>query len=428
MDQLLYSLTNFALTVLVARSVSAAQFGSFALVMAAYLIVVATVRGLTSETLVVRVTAAEPGSWRRAASAGGGAASVFGLLAGAALVAFGIVAHGAVASTAIAVGVGMPGLMVQDYLRFAALSLGRPALALANDGVQATVQFGLTGILLAMHAHTPYLFVGAWMIGAHVGALVGLATLRLPLRPDRIVLWLREHGSFAARYAADDLAQQGAQQATTYVVAATAGLINTGALRGAQTVFAPPGILNLGVQAAATPELVRIRQRSLRRLNRYAVGIAAALGAAGAAWGALALLCPNRVGVALFGVTWPHARPLLAYFVVAQVASSVRVGAMAGLRALAAANRTLIARSVVLTLGLTFQVIGAVLDGAKGVAVAVAIVSPIQAAAWWWQFVVAMRDARRADAARRRAQAWQDLVESSPEPERWADVSFGPTM
>lgn len=423
-DQLLYSLTNFALTVLVARSVSAAQFGAFALVMAAYLTIVAVVRGLTSETLVVRLSAAEPGPWRRGAIAGNGAAVVFGLLAGAGMVAFGILTHGSLASTAIAVGVAMPGLMVQDYLRFAALSCGRPAVALANDTVQAVVQFGLTGVLLAMSSSSPYLFVAAWGIGAHAGALVGLVALRLPIRPDRVMSWLRDHGSFAARYAADDLAQQGSQQATTYVVAATAGLVDTGALRGAQTVFGPPSILNLGVQAAITPELVRIRQRSLRRLRVSVLMLGAALGGVGAVWAALAVLCPHSVGVALFGSTWAHARPLLIYFGIAQAANGTRVGAMAGLRSLSAANRTLVARSIVLVLGLTFQVAGAVVDGARGVAIAVAVVSPIQAVAWWWQFLVAMREARRADGARRMAAKWQQLVDSSPEPERWADLSF----
>lgn len=423
-DQLLYSLTNFVLTVLVARSVSASEFGAFALVMAAYLTVVAVVRGLTSETLVVRLSAAEPGPWRRGATAGNGASVVFGAIAGIGLVAFGLLTSGSLASTAIAVGVAMPGLMVQDYLRFAALSCGRPGIALANDAVQAAVQFGLTGVLLAMGSSSPYLFVAAWGIGAHVGALVGLIALRLPIRPDRVVVWLREHGGFAARYAADDLAQQGSQQATTYVVAATAGLIDTGALRGAQTVFGPPSILNLGVQAAVTPELVRIRRRSMRTLRLTVLLLGGALGAVGAVWAALALLCPQRVGVALFGSTWAHARHLLIYFGIAQAANGTRVGAMAGLRSLSAANRTLVARSVVLLLGLTFQVVGAVLNGATGVAIAIAIVSPIQAVVWWWQFTVAAREARRDDTKRRVAKAWQELIESSPEPERWADVGF----
>ncbi len=53
-DQMVSSLTNVALTIMVARSVSADEFGTFSLLLATYLVCVTLVRGLTSEPLLVR--------------------------------------------------------------------------------------------------------------------------------------------------------------------------------------------------------------------------------------------------------------------------------------------------------------------------------------------------------------------------------------
>jgi len=131
-------------------------------------------------------------------------------------------------------------------------------------------------------------------------------------------------------------------------------------------------------------------------------------------WGAVALLIPNRIGVQLFGDTWAQARPLLVFFVVAQAANSFRVAPMAALRALGAANRTLVARSIVIAAGLAFQLAGAFADGARGVAIALAIVTPIQAIVWWVQFEIALREHRREIAVRRVTEAWERLVESEP--------------
>ncbi len=415
-DQMLYSLTNFALTVIVAREVSAKDFGAYSLVIATYLIGVSVIRGLTSETLMVRFSASGQDEWSRAATDACAAATMLGLAAGLGVVALSFFV-GSLASMALTFGILFPGLVLQDYLRFAAMSAGRPGLALLNDATQAVVQFSVAAVLVVITNPSVWMLVAAWGGAAYFGAAVGAIALRLPLRASRALIWLRGQFDLAGRYALDDLASQGSQQATTYVLAGVAGLTDAGALRGAQTVFGPPSILNLGVQAAVTRELVRVLSRSANRMRRYVAGLSLGLGTVGLLWGTLALLCPRNIGEALFGTTWVAAHPLLVYFVVAQTANGVRVGPTVGLRAMGAANHTLTARLIVTVLGLVSQIVGAMLAGATGVAVATAVVTPVQGAVWWWQFEVACLEQRRKRASRRRAQAWSQLLESVPNAE-----------
>lgn len=401
LDQLLFSLSNFALTIVVAREVTATAFGAFALGMAAYLLCTAVLRGFTSETLIVRFSSADDRSWRAASGSAGGVSLLLGAAAGLVLVCIGWTVSGVTGQTMLVLGVLFPGLALQDFLRYTALAAGRPAAALMNDLTQVVVQFLLVAALVLTDQDSAWLFVAAWGVGAHVAAAVGMATLRVVPLPHRFLAWFRDHGDLAGRYALDDFASQGSQQVTTFALAGLGGLRDAGAFRAAQTAFAPPSMFNLGVQGAVTPELVRALRHSLRTLRRDIVVLAVGLGLLSAAWGVVVLLIPDTWGEAALGATWDGAKPLLIYFAVAQVANGIRVAPESGLRALGAANRTLKARLVVSLIGVGFQLVGAVVAGVMGVAVATAILKPVQALVWWWQYRVASRDLERSlDGAR----------------------------
>src|SRR5918995_933639 len=87
-DQGLSTLTNFALTIVIARSVDSASFGAFAVGYVAYYTVIAGVRGLVSLPLSIRVSrqAEQTGE----TSAGAGAAALVGVVAGLVLAVSGM--------------------------------------------------------------------------------------------------------------------------------------------------------------------------------------------------------------------------------------------------------------------------------------------------------------------------------------------------
>ena len=390
-DQGVYSLSNFALTVIVARQVSPTEFGTYALVLATYLIGIATARGLTSETYVVKYSA-DPDVGSRAGNAAMGFSVWLGIALGAVLTVVGIVDGGQFLWVGLSFGLSLPGLIAQDFVRYAALARKRASEALVTDITQAVVQFGVSAAVIATHRDSVAWFVAAWGLGGYVGLLVACIRLRIHPRMLAAKAWFTGHRELAVRYAADDFTNQAGQQANAYVVALVNGLAETGALRAAQSVFGPPSILNLGIMTAVTPELVRLGHRSPRRMRKaaFAVGIGSAL--IGAVWGVLAVLCPDDIGRELFGRTWPLAEPLLGFFLISQTANGLRTAPMAGLRALADPRRTLRARWIATVITISATLTGAIVEGARGVAIALAVVTWLQVAIWGWQFHGAYRD------------------------------------
>lgn len=422
-DQLVYSLGNFVLTVLVAHWSSPTQFGAYSLAISSYLILLAATRGLIAETYIVKFSAVDATAATDHARAGLGAVLSLGVAGGVVMAAVSFALPSELTSIFLIFAALFPGLVGQDYLRYAALGLGRPGVALMSDGVVSCLQYASAAILIAFHAEDPSYFVVTWGLATLLGGIAAFLGLALRVPKSTVLGWVRRHKELAVRYAVDDVANQGGQQANSYAVAALTGLADAGGLRAAQTVFGPSAIINLGVQAAVTPELVRVLRVSSTRMKVYAEATGICLGIVAAAWGIAALAAPVAVGDALFGPTWSLAKPLIIYLGIAQVANGLRVTPMVGLRALGAAIQTLRARTIALVLGLAVTLAGAVADGARGVAIAYAIVSPAQVLIWWWQFEVALRHHRRQRARDDVNRAWAKLTQPPDLPEYTNDVS-----
>ena len=113
-DQALSSMTNFALAILVARSVSTAALGAFGLAFTTYTIKLGATRALCQEPLTVRYSATDEPEWRDGTAAATGVALVLGVLAGIVCVGAAFLFSGALRPSLIVLGIGMPGLIVQD--------------------------------------------------------------------------------------------------------------------------------------------------------------------------------------------------------------------------------------------------------------------------------------------------------------------------
>ena len=81
-DQAFSSLTNFALGIIIARSVPVAEFGAFSLAFAAYLLVVNMTRAFPMQPLAIRYSAVTPDIWRRGSAAALGSVLLVGLVVG----------------------------------------------------------------------------------------------------------------------------------------------------------------------------------------------------------------------------------------------------------------------------------------------------------------------------------------------------------
>ena len=107
-DQAVSSLTNFAVSIYVARSLGAAEFGAFSLAYVTYGFVLNASRGLATDPLLVRYSGAEIPAWRRAVSACTGTALAVGFVAGLLAVGVAALLHGTPQQAFLALGITLP--------------------------------------------------------------------------------------------------------------------------------------------------------------------------------------------------------------------------------------------------------------------------------------------------------------------------------
>ena len=132
-DQGISSLSNFALGLFVARSFGASNFGAFTLAFITYTVVINAARGLATDPLLVRFSGDLIRRWRRATSAATGTALVVGVAAGVVCIVAGLLLPDPVGPAFVALGIGLPGLALQDSWRFAFFARGRGSSAFIND-------------------------------------------------------------------------------------------------------------------------------------------------------------------------------------------------------------------------------------------------------------------------------------------------------
>ncbi len=81
-DQAVSSLTNFAVSIYVARTLGAAQLGAFSLAYVTYGFALNASRGLATDPLMVRFSGKDLPTWRRSVASCAGTAAIVGVAAG----------------------------------------------------------------------------------------------------------------------------------------------------------------------------------------------------------------------------------------------------------------------------------------------------------------------------------------------------------
>jgi O-antigen/teichoic acid export membrane protein len=384
-DQALSSLTNFAVGIYVARTLGAEEFGAFSLAFATYLIVRNASQGLASDPLVVRYSGVDTMSWRSAVAKSTGMAITIGLLTGTACVVVGWYLGGSTGAAFLALGISLPGLLLQDSWRYAFFCLGRGGKAFGNDLVWTLVLLPLLPAIVATGHSGVFWFVLAWGLSATFAAVVGGIQARVVPRLSEAANWLAHHRDLASRYLGENLTLSGAAQLRLYGLGIIAGLTAVGTLRAAELLLGPFMVITQGIGMIGVPEAARTLRRSLRRLQPFCLLLAGLQAGGAIVWGAAMLLLPESVGVWLLGSSWQPASALLVPVTLAVAGTGVVNGAWVGLRALGAATRSLRARGINSVAYLVGVLGGAALGGAAGAAWGATAGTFIGAGVWWWQ-------------------------------------------
>jgi O-antigen/teichoic acid export membrane protein len=403
-DQGLSSLTNAALSVVVARSVDELDFGGFALAFTIFSIVVGLSRNLATGPMPIRFSGAPRASFDGAAGGALGTALCFGVVTGIGSVLVGLLMGGVAGSALLALGVVLPGLLVQDAWRQVFFAQRRPAAAALNDAAWAVLQVGVVALLLlGAHVDTAGPLILAWGAAALGAALLARVQSSARPRPLAARRWVHEHRDLTRLLLGEFGTQQGALQGSLLVITAVSSLAVIGTLRGSQVLLGVMNLLFMATVSFVTPEFSR--RRSTLTVGQWtlgAVGVFVVVGGVSAAWGLMFLVLPDAVGRSLLGETWNGVSAILAVAVVGQVVQVISAGPAMMLRAMDRVSVTFTLNAIECPLVFALGVVGAVVDGARGAIIGFAVAYALVAPFWWYRFT---REARRLAASRSTTEA-----------------------
>jgi O-antigen/teichoic acid export membrane protein len=293
----------------------------------------------------------------------------------------------------MALGVGLPGLTLQDSFRFAFFATGHGLSAFINDLVWTVL---LVSALVVLHssgdgsaARCLLVFGGT----AALAALLGAIQARILPRPLRVVWWLRSHRQISVRYLIENLTISSAGQVRSYVLGAVAGLAAVGYVRASEILMGPFLVVLMGLSQVAVPEASRVFHRNSGRLARFCFVLGGSQAAAAVVWGLLIItIFPLGPGPALLKELWLPTSQLIPAITVTVAAASFTTAATAGLRAMGVARRSLRAQLTGSTAYAIGGATGAILGGALGASWGVACAQVFAALVWWHQLRSALAD------------------------------------
>ena len=361
-DQAVCSLTNFLLSIFVARTLGAEQFGAFTLAYVTYGVANNVSRGLSIEPLLVRFSGTKIQAWRRATSGSTGTALLVGLATGTCALAAGIVVGGTTGLAFLGLGLMLPVLMLQDSWRYAFFAVGLGRHAFINDVLWVVVQVPLLLLLKATgHANVFWLIL-AWGAGAAVGAVVGAFQARTVPSLGRALSWMKVHRDLGPRFLAENVGSSASSTLQSYALSSLLGLESVGYMQSANVLMGPFKILSFGVGMITIPDAAVLMRRAPRKAVQYCAAVSIGQVALAVVWTVVLLIgLPLGLGQLMLGGLWKHAYPLVLPTALAVIAGSAASGASLGLHAMGAAKRSLNVAVISAALSLALTLTGAAL-------------------------------------------------------------------
>ncbi|GGU82584.1 hypothetical protein GCM10010211_55740 [Streptomyces albospinus] len=389
-DQAASSVSNFAVGIYVARSLGLTAFGVFSLAWVTYGVVLSVSRGLATDPLVVRFSGVPDASWRGAVARSSGTALGVGAAIGAACLVAGPALGGRVGPAFACLGVMLPGLLVQDAWRYAFFAAGTGRKAFVNDLVWGVAL--VPAMVLAARVGSVAAFVLAWGGSAAVAAVYGCFQSGIRPRTTGAREWLREHRDLGYRYLAENVGVSGASQLRAYGLGAIVGVSAVGVVRGAELLLGPFMAVLMGLSLVTVAEAARVLRRAPHRLGPFCLVLGGGQAVAALLWGGALLLMPDRVGELALGDVWHSASQLIVPVTLGVAGAGLGTGAAAGLRALAAARRSLRCQLFASACYVIGGLGGAAVAGTVGSARGVAAATFCGSAVWWLQLRSALRE------------------------------------
>jgi O-antigen/teichoic acid export membrane protein len=392
-DQAMSSISNFAVNIYIAHTLGAVQYGAFALAYVTYGFALNASRGLGTDPLLVRFSGTDLRTWRHAVASCTGTAAAAGFVAGACALVAAAVLDGTTRMAFLALGLTLPGLLLQDSWRYCFFALGRGSQALLSDTIW-TVALIPALVYLRHSGHASvFWFVFAWGATAAVAAAIGPLQAGVVPRLTRAWEWISHHNDLGPRYLAEGTANSASSMLRNYGLGFILGLAAVGYVQAASTLMGPFMVIFFGMGLVMLPEAARVLRRSPRHLPLFCIAASVGLALSGLAWGIVLIVAmPRGLGHLMLGTLWRPTYPLVLPCTIQIMGGCASAGAGTGLHALGAARRSLRAMVLSSALYIVCALVGAVTDGVLGTIIGAAIASWAGAILFWWELHVALRE------------------------------------
>jgi len=423
-DQAMSSISNFAVNIYIARTLGAVQYGAFALAYVTYSFALNASRGLATDPLLVRFSGTDVRTWRRAVAGCTGTAATVGLVTGACVLVAAALLGGTARSAFLALGLTLPGLLLQDSWRYAFFALGRGSQAFLNDAVWVVVLLPVL-VLLRVTGHADvFWFVLAWGASGAAAAAVGPLQARVMPRLLAAKSWVSRHRDLGPRYLAEGTANSASTQLRNYGIDIILGLAAVGYVQAGNTLMGPFTVVFFGMGLVTLPEAARLWRDSPRKMPLFCLLYGGGLALLAIAWGvALLVILPRGFGHWLLGSIWRPTYPLVLPLTIGMMGGCLGAGAGTGLHALGAARRSLRAMIISSVLMVAGALLGAVAGGAVGTVRGLAVATWMGTLAYWWELRSGLRESGSP-----LADGWLSLSRSAGRHRRFSASALAPSL
>lgn len=340
-DQGISSLTNFAAGLYAARTLSPNDFGVFALLTFVYILVLGATRASMSDVAMVTRTPAARGHGVDL----GATDAVTTVVMGTGIMCACMVAPSQGLPGALAV-LGIVLMAIQDSTRIVSIASDRPRHAVVNDSLWFVAL--LAGLVLIQFTTTPtaWIVMATWGLSATPGLLAGGLFTGWRWSIARGTRFLRSNARLSASFFGDWTLKQGTAQVATYGMGLLGGLTAVAGIRAGLLVLGPLNIAFTGLQLAAMPAAVRLRNTDLARMRQILRWLSMTLGGVALAAGALFAMLPDDVLRVLVGEQAAGLSRYVLPLAVNLAATGLASGSHVGLRTLQFGGRLVATRSV----------------------------------------------------------------------------------
>jgi O-antigen/teichoic acid export membrane protein len=383
-DSGLSSIGNLGVSAVAASRMELREFGVFSTCLLAALVGVGLLRSSHGEPLMLTYSSRSVAQRRAGFSAVLTSSLVAACAAALLVAAAATLATPQLRTPLLCLAVCLPALALQDTYRWAAHTAGLPFVAARGSSAwTAGILITLAAMVASGRPFGPGAYLLVWGATAGLGALVVATSLRLRPGLSRPRRWAEEHGAVGSRFVVDFLLLQSTAEGAFLLVAALAGSDDIGLLRMAQLPLGPIVVLTAGMSAYLQPALARelatAGPSAVRKLAWATGGATAgiACAAAAAVW-----MAPAGVVELLMGEGWREARHLVPVLGAYLAAGCLGAALGVAVRTLGGISQQLRIRFVLAPLSLLLVAAAAVVTGATGSAVALAVSTAVVTGAW----------------------------------------------